>query len=197
MEAGRGRKADSLPDEVDSGILEASNPSIPETVDRFCILDEMAETGDAGVSILALELDASSGLYRSEKALEVDEGVAVGNGGGGMLVLEEGNWRMDPLVGLGFVITSFALLILASQPLTKSTDFPARPCPYVLSIPIPNPTSFPVGAALCPEYSVSRPLAIIRATFLLIGVLGGEFPLPAIAANELKLLAEFEPGVVR
>jgi hypothetical protein len=91
MEAGRGRKADSLPDEVDSGILEASNPSIPETVDRFCILDEMAETGVAGVSMLALELEASNGLDRSEKALYVDEGVAVGSGGGGMLVLEEGN----------------------------------------------------------------------------------------------------------
>jgi len=182
---------------VDAGILEASNPSIPETVDRFCILDEMAETGVAGASILALELDASKGLDRSEKALDVDEGVAVGSGGGGMLVLEEGNCRTDPLVGLGFDTASFALLILASHPLTKSTDFPVRACPYGLSIPIPNPTSLPVGAALAPEPSVSRPLAIILATFLLMGVLGGEFPLPAIAANELKLLAEVEPGVVR
>lgn len=52
-----------------------------------------------------------------------------------------------------------------------------------LSIPIPNPTPFPSGG-----------FAIIRATFLLIGVLGGELPL-AIAARELKPLADVEPGV--
>jgi hypothetical protein len=51
-----------------------------------------------------------------------------------------------------------------------------------LSIPIPNPTPSVGG------------FAIIRATFLLIGVLGGELPL-AIAAKELKPLADVEPGV--
>ena len=81
-------------------------------------------------------------------------------------------------------IASLDFEIFASHPLAKSIDRPPLECPIVagLSIPTPSPTPSEGG------------FAIIRATFLLIGVLGGELPL-AIAAKELKPLADVEPGV--
>ena len=69
-------------------------------------------------------------------------------------------------------------------------------------MPSPSPTPIPVGL-LVPVLERDHsgppsfpPSATIRATFLLIGVLGGESP-PAMAASEPRLLDEVEPGVVR
>jgi hypothetical protein len=50
---------------------------------RFWILEVAVDMGVDGVSILPLELDASSGLDLSEAKLDEDE-VVVGKGGGGM-----------------------------------------------------------------------------------------------------------------
>ena len=80
IDAGLARNVDSVSDV--SGIL-GSKLSIPETVARFCILEVVVDMGVEGVSILPLELDASSGLDLSEAKLDEDE-VVVGKGGGGM-----------------------------------------------------------------------------------------------------------------
>jgi len=80
MDAGLARNVDSVSDV--SGIL-GSKLSIPETVVRFWILEVIVDMGVGGVSILPLELDASSGLDLSEAKLDEDE-VVVGKGGGGM-----------------------------------------------------------------------------------------------------------------
>jgi hypothetical protein len=84
IDAGRGLYVDS-PSAV-SGILEASNSSIPDTVDRFWNLEVVIEAGVEAVSILALELEASNGLDLSEVKLDEEDGVVVGKGGGGMLL---------------------------------------------------------------------------------------------------------------
>jgi hypothetical protein len=118
IEAGRARKPESvLVEEVESGSLEASNPSIPDTVVRFC-----AREVDA--PILVPESEVVSGLDLTDWKLE-DGGVAVPicKGGGAIM---DGDWRTDPgpFVGLEFDIVSFACEILASHPLAKSIDFP-------------------------------------------------------------------------
>lgn len=144
-----------------------------------------------------IEVDTEvEGVTTDSTDVEVED-VGSGGGGGGIVVC-----LIDDLVGLGFAIWSFALLIFASHPLTRSTDFPFGRCVLSLpSIPRPSPTSMPVG--LFPadpvvdcDHPPSFPSATIRATFLLIGVLGGELP-PAIAASEPRLLDDVEPGVVR
>jgi hypothetical protein len=116
IEAGRARKPESvLVEEVDSGSLEASNPSVPDTVVRFC-----AREVDAPILVPASGV--VSGLDLTDWKLE-DGGVAVPVcTGGGAIV--DGDWRTDPLVGLEFVVVSFACEILASHPLAKSIDFP-------------------------------------------------------------------------
>jgi hypothetical protein len=80
IDAGLARNVGSVSDV--SGILE-SKLSIPETVVRFWILEVVVDIGVEGVSILPLELDASSGLDLSDAKLD-DEEVVLGKGGGGM-----------------------------------------------------------------------------------------------------------------
>jgi len=80
MDAGLARNADSV---SDVSVVLGSKLSIPETVVRFCILEVVVDMGVEGVSMLPLELDASSGLDLSEAKLDEDE-VVVGKGGGGM-----------------------------------------------------------------------------------------------------------------
>lgn len=88
-----------------SGTLDASNPSMPDTVARLVA---------RGVAVLSVSAEA---VLASDDA----GGVVDGTGGGGMVVCREGG-----LTGLVVADWSPACEILASQPRTKSTERPFR-----------------------------------------------------------------------
>ena len=118
-----------------AGILVISKPSMPDTVVRFWARVEV-EDGSKVEPIEVVTEDEGVMIESTDEDVDAD-----GRGGGDIAVC-----LIDALVGLGLTTWSFALVIFASHPRTRSTDLPLGPCVGPLALmPSPNPTSIPVG----------------------------------------------------